>query len=123
MGDRVSETPLFRSGSSLKSLWQEYAIFADRLEFHTLLGTWSVPFSEIDAIEVAEARVPALLHGTMTLHALMAFKLDMADLAEHVTIDRHAGLARRVAFTPEDPTAFVREARGAMASWREHGAS
>jgi hypothetical protein len=32
----MSETPIYTSKSSLKSLWQAYRIYADRLEFDTL---------------------------------------------------------------------------------------
>lgn len=114
----MASTARHRSASTLKSLWQEYSVFDDRLEFRTHLGRWCVPFSEIDEIEVAEARVPALLHGRIRLDDLLAFKLDLADLAEHVAIDRNTGIARRVVFTPEDPDAFVRAARAALEAWR-----
>ncbi len=117
----MSDAPLYRSGCSLKSLWQEYLVFADRLEFSTHLGRWTVPFTDIESIEVAEPRIKALVEGRMNLHALLAFKLDLADLAEHVAIDRSAGLARRVVFTPEDPAEFTEAARAAIAAWQAGG--
>ncbi|MEO8479506.1 MAG: hypothetical protein ABI542_07715 [Gemmatimonadota bacterium] len=115
----MSDTPLYESPSSLKTLWQDYRVFADRLEFGTLLGSWTIPFSEVDQIEVHEAMLQALVNGRLDLkHFPFGLKLDMADITEHVALDRNTGLAKRVFFSPEDPTAFVHAAKTALAAWR-----
>lgn len=115
----MSDAPQYRSPSSLKTLWQDYSVYADRLEFGTLLGTWAIPFSEIDQIEVQEATLQALVNGRLDLkHFPFGVKLDMADITEHVALDRNTGLAKRVLFSPEDPAAFVRAAEAALGAWR-----
>ena len=40
----MSEAPIYKSKSSVKSLWQEYRIYEDHLEFGTLLGQMTIPF-------------------------------------------------------------------------------
>lgn len=115
----MSDTPLYESPSSLKTLWQDYRVYADRLEFCTLLGNWKIPFSEIDQIEVQEALLQALVNGRFDLKNFpFGVKLDMADITEHVALDRNTGLAKRVLFSPEDPAAFVHAAKAALATWR-----
>lgn len=115
----MSDTPVYESPSSLKTLWQDYRVYADRLEFGTLFGHWTIPFSEVDQIEVHEAMLQALVNGRLDLtHFPFGVKLDMADITEHVALDRNTGLAKRVLFSPEDPAAFVHAAKAALAAWR-----
>ena len=40
-----------------------------------------------------------------------ALKLDLADLTEHVGIERKTGFFKQLRFTPEVPQEFVRKAR------------
>jgi hypothetical protein len=54
----MSETLVYTSLSSVKSLWQEYRIYEDRLEFSTLFGQLTIPFEQGAAISVSrDARV------------------------------------------------------------------
>lgn len=111
---------LYVSPSSAKSLWQEYRIYADRMEFHTLLGTMVVPFDTIEDVNVLDSDVGALLRGDMRLKNFRpALKLDWANFAEHVVLDKSEGMIHRVLFTPDDPAAFVAALRSAMERWRE----
>jgi hypothetical protein len=115
----MTEQPLHQSPSSARSLWQAYRIFADRLELLTWYGTWSIPFDEIEACEVAEPLLKALVNLRADLARLpRGIKLDLADFNEHVMVDRSTGLIRRILFTPEDPQAFQAALERALAAHR-----
>jgi hypothetical protein len=103
----MNDAPLYTSKSTVKSLWQEYRIYADRVEFETPFGPMAVPFDEIERVEVSESEVKGLLRGDLHLKGFRpAFKLDWANFLEHVVLDKSEGILKRVLFTPEDPEGF-----------------
>jgi hypothetical protein len=103
----MGSDPVYTSKSTVKSIWQEYHIFDDRVEFDTLFGKMTVPFDCIEKVEVSESEVEGLLKGDLHLKGFRpALKLDWANFAEHVVLDKSEGLVKRVLFTPDDPNAF-----------------
>ena len=40
----MSETAAYTSKSTVKSLWKEYRVYDDRVEFDTIFGQMTVPF-------------------------------------------------------------------------------
>lgn len=114
----MSDAPLLASGSTAKQMWQEYRIHADRLEFDTMWGRWTIPFAQVESVDVAEPQLKALLHLRFDLKNFpFGVKLDTADFTEHVVLDRNEGLIRRILFTPEDPAEFKRVLDEALARW------
>jgi hypothetical protein len=108
------------SRSTWKSLWQEYRVHEDRLEFDTHLGTLRIPFEHVERVEVQDADVRALLRGDLRLAGFRpALKLDWANFTDHVVLDRSAGTIRRILFAPEDPGAFASALECAVKRWRE----
>jgi hypothetical protein len=115
----MNEVPLYTSKSTAKSIWQEYRIYANRVEFVTLFGLMTVPFEHIEGVDVSESEVEGLLKGDLHLKNFRpALKLDWANFAEHVVLDKTQGHIRRVLFTPEDPEAFKRALDGALDEYR-----
>src|SRR5687768_9995283 len=103
----MPDTPVYTSKSSVKSLWQEYQIHDDRLEFRTLFGRMTVPFEQIETVELSGPDFSGLLRGDLKLKNFRpALKLDWANFLDHVVVDRKEGWVRRVLFTPDDPAAF-----------------
>jgi len=103
----MRDKPLYVSPSTLKSLWQEYRIYADRLEFDTIYGQLSIPFDQVERIELRESDVAGLMRGELQVRNFRpALKLDWANFLEHIVIDKSAGVFRRILFTPDDPEAF-----------------
>jgi hypothetical protein len=103
----MSETPTYTSRSTVKSLWQEYRVYDDRLEFETLFGLLTVPFDHVERLDISESEVKGLPRGDLHLRGFRpALKLDWANFLEHVVLDKREGLIRRVLFTPDDPVAF-----------------
>ena len=92
----------------MKSLWQKYEIFEDRVELHTKwAGTFKIPFDQIERVEVYPPVLRSLLLHIR--HCLpIGIKLDAADINEHVILDKNSGLVRHLLFTPEDPAEFKR---------------
>ncbi len=115
----MSQTPIYVSKSTIKSLWQEYRIYDDHLEFDTHFGQMRIPFDEVDKAEVSESDVKGLLKGDLHLRHVPALKLDWANFLEHVVIDKTTGLARHLLVTPDDPAAFVDALNAALARYRE----
>ncbi|MDM7913665.1 MAG: hypothetical protein ACE15D_05180 [Candidatus Eisenbacteria bacterium] len=108
-----------RSESTVKSLWQEYRVYGDRVEFDTLFGTLSVPFDEVERVEVSESEVRGLLRGDLHLKGFRpALKLDWANFLEHVVLDKNEGSVRRLLFTPQDPAAFKKAMDAALERYR-----
>jgi hypothetical protein len=115
----MSQTPAYTSRSTVKSLWQEYRIYADHLEFDTLFGLMTIPFDQIEQAVVSESEVKGLLRGDLHLKGFRpALKLDWANFVEHVVVDKDQGWVRRVLFTPEDPAAFQAALDQALARYR-----
>lgn len=118
----MSATPLYISPSTVRSLWQEYRVFDDRIEFHTMFGTMTVPFDVIEHAEIAESDVSGLFHGDLHLRDFRpALKLDWANFVEHIVLDKSEGFIRRVLFTPADPMAFKLALDAALARYRTRG--
>ena len=89
----MSDTLVYTSKSSVKSLWQEYRIYEDRLEFSTLFGQLTIPFEQVESVEVSESDLKGLLKGDLKLKGFRpALKLDWANFVEHVVLDRARAL-------------------------------
>jgi hypothetical protein len=103
------DQPVYVSDRCLKSLWQEYRIWPDRLELACwiLLRTLVIPFQDIRSVHV---RRPRLSGG------LLVLKPDLSDLFTHVALTRRSGLFKSIRFTPDDPEAFVRNCRSVAES-------
>ncbi len=98
---------LYKSKSTLKSLWQEYRIYEDHVEFATHLGTVTIPFDAIESVTVRESDVKGLLKGDLQLRGFKpALKIDWANFQEHVVLDKKEGFCKRFLFTPTNPQEF-----------------
>jgi len=116
----MTDTPIYISRSTVKSLWQEYRICDNRVEFDTLFGKMTVPFDHIEWVEVSESEVDGLLKGDLHLKNFRpALKLDWANFLEHVVLDRSERHIRRILFTPDDPQGFKRALDEALTRYRE----
>jgi len=103
----MNDEALYTSPSTVKSLWQEYRIYRDRVEFATHLGTVSIPLDVIETVEVQESDVKGLMKGDLKLNNFRpAIKLDWANFVEHVVLDKSEGYCKRFLFTPENPAEF-----------------
>lgn len=111
---------LYKSPSTVKSLWQEYRIYEDRVELDTHVGLFTVPFDQIERIELRESDVAGLLKGDLQLRNFRpAWKLDWANFLEHIVIDKTGTWVRRLLITPDDPAAFKEALDTAMAAYAE----
>ena len=98
---------LYRSKSTLKSLWQEYRIYDDHVEFATHFGIVTIPFDAIESVKVKESDVKGLLKGDLQLKGFKpALKIDWANFQEHVVLDKKEGFCKRFLFTPTNPQEF-----------------
>jgi hypothetical protein len=103
----MNEMPIHTSPSVVKSLWQEYRIYADRVEFDTHFGKMTVPFEHVEDVRVAESDVRGLLRGNLQLKNFRpALKLDWANFREHIVLDTDGRFVQSILFTPEDVEDF-----------------
>ncbi len=115
----MDETPSYLSKSTVKSFWQEYRVYANRVEFETRFGRMTVPFEHVEGIEVSESEVKGLLRGDLHLKGFRpALKLDWANFLEHVVLDKNEGWVHRLLFTPDDPVAFKAAVEAALSRYR-----
>src|SRR2546430_11831962 len=113
----MEKTAIYISNCTKKSLWQKYEIFDDRVELHTWVGNFKIPFNQI---EKAEVYPPVLKSLRLHLHNCpIGLNLDAVDFKEHVVLDKKKGLIRHLLFTPEDPAEFKRVLDEAIARFRE----
>jgi len=116
----MSNKPVYISKSTIKSLWQEYRIYDDHVEFNTLFGRMVVPLDQIERVEVSESEIKGLLKGDLHLKNFRpALKLDWANFLEHVVLDKKEGHIRRILFTPDDLAVFKRVLDEAVTRFRE----
>lgn len=116
----MSSTPIYTSKSTVKSLWQDYRIFEDRVEFDTHFGMMTVPFDHIESLEILDSDVAGLLRGDLRLKNFRpALKLDWANFVEHIVLDKSEGKVHRLLFTPDDLGAFKRALEEALEKY--HG--
>ncbi len=120
----MSKMPGYTSKSTVKSLWQEYRVYDDRVEFDTPFGQMTVPFEQIERVDISESEVKGLLRGDLHLKGFRpALKLDWANFLEHVVLDKREGRIRRVLFTPDDPAAFKSALEEALSRYRQKKAA
>lgn len=119
-----NEQPLYVSKGTARSLWQEYRLYADRLELDMhLWGPITVPLEDVKAVDERPPLVVLdLLRGDATLsEALRTVKIDLADLHRHVTIEKDTGVWRQFRLTPEDNAEFIRQVEAARAKLAARG--
>jgi len=99
----MNETPLYVSKRTVRSLWQQYRIYRDRIELQSwiLLHTVVLPIDEIQAVEVRPSIFGGWKGGTWGI------KIDFCDLCRHVWLKRKSGLFKRIGFSPDEPKKFV----------------
>jgi len=115
----MTARPIHTSKSTPKSLWQEYRIYDNRLELDSPFGLLAIPFEHVESVEVNESDLAGLLRGDLRLKNFRpALKLDWANFAEHIVLDKDSGHIRRVLFTPEDPRRFKVVLDRALSAYR-----
>ncbi len=117
------ERPVFASRPTIKSVWQEYRIYSDRVELDlNLYGTIRVPLDDIATVATRPKGVIFdVVRGDYGLKDMLrTLKLDWADLNEHVVIEREHGVFRQFRLTPEDPEEFVRQLEAVRARRAGH---
>lgn len=115
----MSDEPIYTSTSTVKSLWQEFRLYDDRIEFDTHFGMMVIPLAHIEQVEISESEVKGLLKGDLHLKNFRpALKLDWANFVEHVVLDKSKGYVRRVLFTPDDLEAFKSAVEQALTRYR-----
>jgi len=100
---KSTDTPLYKSRPTKKSIGNEYYIYSDRIElrcrFPFFSKTLVIKKDDLISIEIFK---PPVIRTTF-----WALKLDLADLNEHVGIKRTNGFFKKLRFTPENPKEFV----------------
>ena len=115
----MNDMPLYTSKSTVKSFWQEYHIYSDRVEFDTKFGLMIVPFEHIERVDVSESEIEGLLRGDLHLKNFRpALKLDWANFLVHVVLDKSERLVRQGLFTPDDPEGFKKALDEAIEQYR-----
>jgi hypothetical protein len=104
---RMCEEPLYESRRLFRNLWQQYRIYADRVELRSCVGKKIIPADDILDVEVRPAPVIGDLFRGKGLAYSFALKMDLADFFSHVAIHRRSGWIRHIRVTPDDPEKFV----------------
>ena len=104
---KSTDTPLYKSIPTKKSIGNEYSIYNDRIElrcrFPFLTKTLVIKKDDLISIDIFK---PPVIRTTFR-----ALKLDLADIKEHVGIKRKNGFFKQLRFTPENPKEFVSKVR------------
>jgi len=117
----MSKKAIYTSICNVKSLWQEYRIYDNRVEFDTLFGKMTILLDHIERVDISESEVKGLLKGDLHLKNFRpALKLDWANFLEHVVLDKNEGFIRRVLFTPDDPAEFNKVLNAALTRYQKN---
>ena len=101
------DLPLHVSGRTFKSIGQEYSIYRDKLILDTLVHKIVIPFDELEKVEIHPPNVLILWKEIWKRRSFhFAWKLDLADLYEHVAVFKKTGNIKIYLFTPENPVLF-----------------
>lgn len=115
----MDETAIYTSHCAAKNLWQRYEVFPNRLELHSHLGNFVIPFDQVEQVELYPPVINSLrLHIKKGGWPFRFLKMDLADLAEHVVVDKNTGVMRHVMFTPDNPTEFKQVLQQALQKFR-----
>lgn len=97
------DSPLYESRPTTKSIYNEYYIYADRIElrcrFPFITKTLVIKKDDLISIDIFK---PPVIKTTFR-----ALTLDRADFNEHVGIQKRNGFFKQLRFTPENPKEFV----------------
>jgi hypothetical protein len=106
----MNGAPIYISGRTGKSLWQEYRIYRDRLELQCWLAlhTLVIPAGAISKIEVR----PSFFSGRKGF--IWGVKIDNCDFCRHVLLTQKSGLFKRIGFSPDDPDKFAAACQSIM---------
>jgi hypothetical protein len=107
MNSENYDQPLYVSGRLFRNLWQQYRIYADRIELRSCVGRKVIRAEDIIDVEVRPPVVIGDLFRRKGLAQSFALKLDMADFFRHVAIHCRSGWIKHIRFTPDDPDTFV----------------
>jgi len=103
----MPEEPLYVSRRLFRNLWQQYRIYADRVELRFFTCRKIVRTEEILDVEIRPAVVIADLFRGKGFARSFALKMDLADFFRHVAVHRTSGWIKHLRFTPDDPETFV----------------
>jgi len=104
----MCEEPLYESRRLFRNLWQQYRIYADRVELRLFGRGRVIPADDILDVEVRPAPVIGDLFRGKGFAYSFALKMDLADFFRHVAIHRRSGWIKHIRITPDDPEEFVR---------------
>lgn len=113
--------PVYTSLSAEKSLWQEYRIYRDHVEFDLPAASMTIPFACIEGMEVSHTETGGMVRGEMRLKSFRpALKLDWVNFPEHVVMDAKEECIERIFFTPSIPNTFKKALETVMEQHRIH---
>jgi len=101
------DKPLYVSKRLFRNLWQEYRVYADRIELRFWSGRKLVRTEDILDVEVRPPVVIGDLFRGKNFAQSFPLKLDLADLFHHIAIHRRCGWIKHVRFTPDNPDMFA----------------
>jgi hypothetical protein len=107
---QYSNIPVYVSPPIMKSLGNEYSIYADRIDLRCryVFFYMIITVKKEDIVSIGVFKPPVIRTS------FKALKLDLADFYEHVGITRKGGTFSQLRFTPEDPQKFVAAAKEAF---------
>lgn len=103
----TTEEPIYISRRLFRNLWQQYRIYADRVELQFFHCRKIVSADDILDLEIRPAVVIADLFRGKGFARSFGLKMDLADFFRHVAIHRRSGWIKHLRFTPDDPEMFV----------------
>lgn len=103
----MDEQPLYESRRLFRNLWQQYRIYADRVELRLFGRARIILADDILGVEVRPAPVIGDLLRGKGFAFSFALKMDLADFFRHVAIHRRSGWLKHIRITPDDPEKFV----------------
>lgn len=97
---------LLHSERNWKSLFLTYEIHTDKLRLQSLLIFYwfEIPYTDIKFVRVGKPLV--FLDAIKNKDNVQILKNDLADLFEHLVVQKKTGIWKQIRFTPRNPKEF-----------------
>ena len=112
-----SQDLVYVSRRTLKSLWQEYRVYADRIELQSWFAahTLIIPVEELLDVQIRPRFIFIdLFRGKGLAYAFLPLKNDCADFCRHVAVKRKFGFLKNIRIAPDDPDMFIEACKSVM---------
>ncbi len=103
----ISKNMVLASKCILKTVWQRYEVYIDRIEFSTELSKLVIPFEKIKDVALIETELKGTYQGIIQLNQFVVPRnIEWENYPEYIIVDKDGKYVKAIVYTPESTKAF-----------------